>query len=182
MIAQGSDDISFIEIDSAIYYSDDSELSLEQSPFHYSTILGTACGFIPGIGSASHIYAAPQLDYRHSDRLSLQGGMMFMQSVSTLPVLNTEFNSSSSYSMFSVYISASYQVTENLSVHGTGIKGLINPFSSDELVNSGYNDLSFGATYSFGNFSIGATIHTSDMGGFYGPFHSSGIYGSPLIW
>ena len=158
------------------------EKSLSNSPFKFSTSIGTGFGFSPQLGSATHLYAAPHLDYQANNRLLIEGGIMAMQSFSNMGEISSEFPYPNSLSTISVYISATYQLTENLFLHGTGVKAMVNPFSSPTDMSYTYNDFSIGATYKIGNFSIGATIHSSDRGGFYASPFNNGMFGSPLMW
>lgn len=158
------------------------ENSLSNSPFRFGTTLGTGFGFSPQLGSTTHMYAAPHVDFQASNRLLIEGGIMAMQSFSNMRETSSEFLYPNSLSTISVYVSATYQLTENLFLHGAGVKAMVNPFAPRDEMNLTYNDFSIGATYKIGNFSIGATLHTSDRGSFYGSPFNNGMFGSPLMW
>lgn len=158
------------------------ENSHPRSPFKFNTSVGTGFGFSPQFGSATHMYARPHVDFQAQDRLLIQGGLTFMQSFSNMNEINSEFPLPNSLSTISVYMSATYQLTENLFLHGTGVKAMLSPFSSPTDMSYTYNDFSIGATYKIGNFSIGATLHSTDRGGFYASPFNNGMFGSPLMW
>jgi hypothetical protein len=120
----------------------------------------------------------------------MHGGMIISNHIPNL-LNGTEYNPGlSGYPDMSVFVAASYRVTEKLTLHGSGVKSLEMISVDDHIPFNNFHDLSVGATYNFGNFSIGASFHRTDPSYFRSPygagdFHRSpfgvGIFGSPFF-
>ncbi len=149
-------------------------------PWSFNTIIGTSFGYSPLFGSAINMFAAPQASFKANERLSFHGGLVVSQTVPLLMHSTEETFIPAAMPNMSTFASASYHLTENLIVHGTGIKSMVN-FPLDENRSAlDYHDLSIGATYNFGNVSIGASFHKSDNSYFRSPFgYGNSIFGSP---
>ena len=150
-------------------------------PWAFNTMVGTSFGYVPLFGSAMNMFAVPRASYKANERLSFHGGLIVSQ---TLPV---SMHSSedplipAGMSNISAFASASYRLTENLTLHGTGIKSMANLPLDENRSALDYHDLSIGATYDFGNFSIGASFHRSDNSFYRSPFgYGNSFYGSPF--
>ncbi len=151
------------------------------SPWSLSTSVGTSFSYSPWFGSAMQLYTAPHVSYAASDRLAFHGGLMVSR---TTPLMNAgagEISNFNGFTGISAFASASYRVSENLYIHGTGVKSFAMLPEGNELRALEYYDFSVGATYDFGNFSIGASIHRTDRP-YYGYPFGNGMFGSPLSW
>ncbi len=147
-------------------------------PWAFNTMVGTSLGYAPLFGSAMNMFAVPQASYRANERLSLHGGLIVSQTFPVLIHLSEEPLSSAGMSNISAFASASYRLTDNLTLHGTGIKSMANFPLDENRPAMDYHDLSIGATYDFGNFSIGASFHKSDNLYFRSPFgYGNNIFG-----
>ena len=89
-----------------------------------------------------------------------------------------------SYMNLSAFVAASYRLTDDLVVYGTGIKSLAGPFATGFNSELGFDDISLGAAYSIGNFTIGASFHSGPSKRFNrSPFNTGpGFYPSPIYW
>ncbi|MDF1570157.1 MAG: hypothetical protein P1P82_00860 [Bacteroidales bacterium] len=164
----------------------DREIPAEQqriNPWSYSTSVGTSFTYFPRFGSVMNMYAAPQLDYAATNRLAFHAGVMVGRTVPVTGIVNEESPLNAGMTNMSTYVAASYRLTENLVVHGSGTRSMALVPVNGELQTMQFNDLSIGATYNFGSFSIGATIHRSDAPFYSSPFGSvNPMYGTPLYW
>lgn len=171
------------EIDSIQRTTERTEQHLETSRWSRNMMLGTSYMFAPHFGSAMNMFFAPEATFSATNRLAFHGGLLVSH---TLPlssnIIGEEFNNQGFNSM-SVYMSASYRLTESLTIHGTGVKSLaVFPYQSGNSIRN-FQDLSVGASYSIGNFTIGASIHRSDYPYMTSPFgYGNHGYGSPLYW
>jgi hypothetical protein len=170
-----------------IDHAGDSPHSLEHgkkiSPWSFSTSVGTSFSTFPGHGSAMAMFADPRVNYAATERLGLHAGVSVGRILPFTGPVNGESNVSQGMTSISTYVAASYMLTENLVLHGSGSRNALLMPVDGELQPIQFNDLSFGATYHFGNFSIGATIHRSDGPAFGAPFGSGyNMYGSPFYW
>ncbi len=188
-VLQGQEDpVSKIwnEIDSLALHTSDRQ-TVSSGPvqhWYFNTTLGTSFTYAPYLGSAMSLFAAPHVEYRTTDRLSFHGGMMVSHAIPMIYTENPEYPLSYGINNVAGYLSATYRLTDNLYVHGTGVQGIaVFPSSSDQASFLRYNDLSVGATYKIGSFSIGASIHRSNspyMGLPYGIGHNR--FSSPYYW
>ena len=174
---QGQEEVSRIwsQIDS-IHQNPQTDISkLNAQRWNMSTSVGTSFGYSPYLGSSMNMFAAPHLNYSASERLTFHVGIMAMHSMPMLSALNNEDPYSEGFSNMSVFVAASYQLTNNLVLHGVGVKSIIGPMGFDDK-NIDFNDISIGATYNFGSFSVGASFHKSDNSFMRSPF---GVYNNP---
>lgn len=171
------------EIDSNGSGSDIPAEMQRSGPWSFSTTIGTSFSFFPRFGAAMNMYTAPQMNFAATDRLAFHAGVLVGRTLPVTGVLNEESPLNSGMTNMSTYVAASYRLTENLVVHGSGTRSLALVPLNGELQSMQFNDLSIGATYKFGNFSIGASIHRSDSPFYSSPFGGSNpMYGSPLFW
>jgi hypothetical protein len=150
---------------------------------HWDFSVGTSFSFMKGYGSGMMYYAAPGYILPLSNRWTLQGGMI-MGYYHGLNYLDTgESLWPGSYTNLAVYGAASYRMNDRLTLHGTGMKqlveGPITPFTPYPM-----DDLSLGATYRIGkNISIGASVHMRNYNGYYAaPTFGSPFSPSPFGW
>ncbi|MEX0986868.1 MAG: hypothetical protein WD052_05270 [Bacteroidales bacterium] len=156
---------------------------LSVNPWRFNTTVGTSLAYYPAFGSATNMFVAPHATYAAGNRLSFHGGIMASHTIPAFEQYNSEMSVPSGITSMSVFVSASYRISENLVVHGTGIKDMAMFPLDQERSNMNFQDLSLGATYNFGNFSIGASIHRSDHSRFSSPFgYGNNMYYSPFYW
>lgn len=153
------------------------------SPWSFSTSVGTSFLSFPRVGSAMNMYAAPQLNFAATGRLGLHAGVSVGRTLPLTGLVSDEITMNTGITNISTYVAASYLLTDNLVIHGSGSRSVLMVPVDGDLQSVQFNDLSIGATYNFGNFSIGATIHHSDAP-LFGPSFGSGssMYGTPLFW
>ncbi|MCF8381609.1 MAG: hypothetical protein K9H49_18695 [Bacteroidales bacterium] len=155
----------------------------------YNTSIGTSFFYSGAYGSGNEFFAAPELSYGLTPRLSLHGGVMFSYT-SFFGLQNGTEEGGAPMRAFpgmSIYGAANYQLNERVSFYGTGIRHMSTfiPGEKQNFVNPGYYSYSFGSTYKIGkNISIGASIHVRDRNTYYSPFSfpSSGGNYSPFYW
>jgi hypothetical protein len=153
------------------------------SPWSLSTSVGTSFLAFPGHGSAMSMFAAPQVNFSATERLGLHAGVSVGRILPVMGPVDSESFLNPGMTTISSYVAASYMLTENLVIHGSGSRNALLMPVDGELQPVHFNDLSVGATYHFGNFSIGATIHRSDGPALGAPFGSgSNMFGAPFYW
>jgi len=151
-------------------------------PGSFNVSLGTSYSYMKGYGSGMAFFAAPTYTLPLNNRWSLHGGVVATQYQSFTPGAPQEIYFPSSFSSFSVFVAASYQMSDRLVLHGTGVKQMISapasPFTPYPMDN-----LSLGATYKLGdNFSIGATIHLNNGQGYYSTPMNGYMFQPPFGW
>ncbi len=183
--AQTNDGVALHQVADSLYLAeriDSKEAKI--SPWNFHTTLGSSFYFAPGYGAGSNVFAAPHLNYSATNRLSFHGGFVASQNFPLYTSLREDAGSLKSFTNLSMFVAASYQVTKDLVVFGTGMRSMIGPGLADPNNSFSMDDLSFGAAYSFGNFTIGASFQ-SGYSNSYGntPFNSGrGLYPSPFYW
>ncbi len=152
-------------------------------PWSFTSQLGTSYIFSPYFGSAMNMFAAPQVNYAPTGKLAFHAGVSVGRTVPVTRLIDEEAPVNAGMTNMSTYVAASYRLSENLVVHGAGTKSVLLVPVDGKLQSMNFNDISIGATYDFGNFSIGANIHRSDAPGYMSPFGGgSNMYGAPLFW
>ena len=146
--------------------------------FHYS--IGSAITIVPHTGSMSGITFTPSVFLPLSSRLSVEGGIIAGRFYSTLPGFKQEGIGLSSFNELSVYGLATYRVTPQFTVFGSGIKQVTGSSSLYTIPKSIYT---IGSSYNFGSFSIGLTLRMAKQEGNFNafPFNSSQGFGSPFM-
>ena len=144
--------------------------------------VGTSFSYSRGFGSGMMYYAAPMYTMPLNNRWALHGGMIASHSVGLNNTFTGETLLPSSFSSMALFVAASYQMNDRLILHGTGVKQLASvpasPFTPYPMDN-----LSLGATYKLGdNFTIGATIHMNNGGGYYSSPYNRTSFQSPFFW
>lgn len=147
-------------------------------PGAWNLSAGTNFSYFPGYGPGIGFYATPVYSVGLTERWSLHGGMMVS---SFSPVShNTDplrLQNPPAFTSLAVFAAASYRMTENLTLHGSGMRHF-SPGASTRATSFSLNDVSMGATLKLGNnVSIGASIRMLKG---YGHYFSPPIVGSPL--
>ena len=144
--------------------------------------VGTSYSYSKGFGSGMMYYTAPMFTMPLNNRWAMHGGMIASHYQGFNNTYSGESLLPNSFSSMALFAAATYQMSDRLVLHGTGVKQLIStpvtPFTSYPMDN-----LSLGATYKLGNnITIGATIHMNNGRGFYSnPFNGS-MHQSPFFW
>lgn len=171
------------EIDNNNSSVDQAIASQPIKPWSFSSQLGTSYMFSPYFGSAMNMFAAPQVNYAATGKLAFHAGVSVGRTVPVTNLMDEEAPVNAGITNMSTYVAASYRLSKNLVVHGAGTKSVLLVPVDGKLQSMNFNDISIGATYDFGNFSIGATIHRSDAPGYMSPFGGgNNMYGAPLFW
>lgn len=144
--------------------------------------VGTSFSYSKGFGSGMMYYAAPMYTIPLNNRWALHGGMIASHSVGLNNTFTGETLLPNSFSSMALFVAASYQMNDRLILHGAGVKQLVttpaSPFTPYPIDN-----LSLGATYKLGNnFTIGATIHMNNGGGYYSAPYNRTSFQSPFFW
>lgn len=192
--AQEEVDRIWKQVDSISRYAETVETSEGIKPWSFNTMIGTSFGYSPLFGSAMSLYAAPHARFQANERLSFMGGMLVSHTFPGWMDSSGENPGMRNISNLSAFLSATYFLTENLVLHGTGVRSIAHYPIDLNRPSLNFQDLSVGATYHIGNFSIGASFHRSDNSfhrspfgygnSFYGsPFgYGTGMYGPPFFW
>ena len=154
----------------------------EEKPGSWNLSVGTSFSYSKGFGSGMMYYAAPMYTIPLNNRWALHGGMIASHSVGLNNTFTGETLLPNSFSSMALFVAASYQMNDRLILHGTGVKQLVvapaSPFTPYPMDN-----LSLGATYKLGNnFTIGATIHMNNGGGYYSSPYNRTSFQSPFFW
>jgi len=182
---QNNDEVSLHQYADSIYVEESSEISPEKiSPWNYSTTVGASFSYFPGYGSSTNMFVAPHLDFSATNRLSFHGGMIASQNFPMFNSVGGETGNYQSFTNLSMFVAASYQLSKDFVVYGTGVKRMINPGLTGQNANFAMDDFSIGAAYSFGNFTIGASFHSGNTNPYRSsPFNTGrGMYSSPFYW
>lgn len=151
-------------------------------PAYFNVSLGTSYSYMKGYGSGMAFFAAPSYTLPLTNRWSLHGGLIATQYQSFNGTMPQESFYPNSFSSFSVFVAASYQMSERLVLHGTGVKQLISAPVSP-LTPYPMDNLSLGATYKLGdNISIGASIHLNKGQGYYSTPMNGYMFQPPFGW
>jgi hypothetical protein len=151
-------------------------------PGHFNVSLGTSYSYMKGYGSGMAFFAAPTYTLPLNNKWSLHGGFIATQYQSFNGTMTQESFYPNSFSSFSVFVAASYQMNDRLVLHGTGVKQLISAPVSP-LTPYPMDNLSLGATYKLGdNISIGASIHLNQGQGYYSSPMNGYMFQPPFGW
>jgi len=151
-------------------------------PGYWNMNFGTGFTYMKGFGSGMMFYAAPTYTLPLNDKWAFHGGVVASQHQGLNSYFSDESVLPGSFFTLSVFAAASYQMSDRLILHGTGVKQLISapvsPFMPYPMDN-----LSLGATYKLGeNISIGATIHMNNGRGYYATPFGGHSFQSPYFW
>ena len=144
--------------------------------FRFNARTGTSFAYFPGYGSASNFYVAPGMDLSATSRLTFHAGFMASQGIPYNMRFNPEIQEFGTWTSLSAYVAASYRLTDNLLIYGSGMRSLVSP-GMQGFFNPGLDDLSIGASYKIGNFTIGASFHQGQRNPYMStPFNNNGGY------
>jgi len=161
---------------------DEADLRKEAKQRAWNLSVGTSYSYMTGYGSGMMFYAAPTFTLPLNNRWALHGGLIASQYQGMNASFAGESLWPSSFSSVALFAAASYQMSDRLVLHGTGVKQLItappSPFTPYPMDN-----LSLGATYKLGNnITIGATIHMNQGQGYYTTPFGGTRFHSPFYW
>ena len=139
---------------------------------HYS--VGSTFIIVPHLGTVTGFTLSPFISIPLSPRLSVDGGIIVGRFYSALPDFNPEGAINGAFNELSIYGSASYHISSQFTVYGTGIKQLAGTSPFYFLPKSSY---ATGSTYNFGNFSIGITLQMSKWNDNLSPLPFNGTQG-----
>jgi len=170
----------------AAFQAEDASLntSLEgkKLPGQFHVSLGTNFSYMKGFGSGMAFFAAPTYTLPLNNKWSLHGGFIATQYQSFNGSMPQESFLPNSFSSFAVFAAASYQMSDRLVLHGTGVKQLISAPVSP-LTPYPMDNLSLGATYKLGdNITIGASIHMNKGYGYYSTPMNGYMFQPPFGW
>lgn len=155
----------------------------------FNTNIGSNFFYAGDFGSGSEFFAAPEMSYGLTPKLSLHGGMMFSYTSFFGFPNETESGNQNylAYPGISLYGSASYQFSEKLSFYGIGIRHMsaFFPFEENDFNKPVNYSFRFGSNYKLGkNVTIGASIQVRDRSSYFSPFSgpSREGYYSPFYW
>ena len=120
--------------------------------------VGSTVMVIPHYGTLTGFSVSPFLSVPLSPKLSVDGGIIAGRYYSTLRNFNPEGAINGAFNEISVYASAIYHISPQLTLYGTGIKQLTGTSLLNYLPKSSY---SIESSYNFGNFSIGVKLEMS---------------------
>lgn len=144
--------------------------------------VGTSYFYARGFGSGMNYFVAPTYSVPLNQRWSLHGGMIASQTRGLGSHFEGESLLPDSYSSMALFVAGSYQMSDRLMIHGTGVKQLLSmpvtPFSAYPM-----DHFSLGATYRLGNnITIGASVHMNNgMGTYTSPLNGT-MFPPPFIW
>jgi hypothetical protein len=138
--------------------------------------VGSTFMVVPHSGTVTGFTLSPSFSIPLSSKLSVNGGIIAGRYYSTLWNSNPEGAMYGSFSVLSVYGSASYHINPHLTLYGMGIKQLTNTSPFYFLPKSSYT---IGSSYNFGSFSIGVALQMSKWNNNFSPIpfnNSHGFY------
>jgi hypothetical protein len=138
--------------------------------------IGSSFMVIPSVGSVTGFTVSPSLSIPLSPRLSVHGGIIAGRYYSNLWNSNPEGTMNGAFNEISVYGSASYRVTSQLTLYGMGVQRLTGASPFYSLPKSSY---SIGSNYNFGSFSIGVELQMSKWDNGFNPINGSPGFYSP---
>jgi hypothetical protein len=138
--------------------------------------IGSSFMVIPRVGSVTGFTVSPSLTVPLSPRLSINGGIIAGRYYSSLWNSNPEAAMNGAFNEISIYGSASYRVTSQLTLYGMGVQRLTGASPFYSLPKSSY---SIGSNYNFGSFSIGVELQMSKWDNGFNPVNGSPGFYSP---
>ena len=170
--------------DDAYVQSDDEEYVLEKDSvkstnnIHYNFEMGVGFGSGYGGGSNFNSYYKPSVSYQATDKLTVNVGLMYVNS----QLNNSRLYGENNYQFFSgniseyyTYVSAQYQLTERLSVGGSVYYNMTDyqpiPGSSNLANRSSVDHIGYSANFKYKvseSMSIQGEIRVGDR---YSPFN-----------
>ena len=136
--------------------------------------VGSTFIIIPHLGTVTGFTLSPFISIPLSPRLSVDGGIIAGRLYSSLSDFNPEGVINGAFNELSVYGSASYHISSQFTVYGTGIKQLAGTSPFNLIPKSSYT---IGSTYNFGSFSIGVALQVSKWNNNFSPLPFNGTQG-----
>ena len=136
--------------------------------------VGSTILVIPRSGTVTGFTLSPFLSMPLSPKLSVEGGIIAGRYYPSFRDLNTEGELNGAFNALSVYGSASYHVSSQLTLYGSGIKQLAGASPFYSLPKSSYT---IGSSYNFGSFSIGLSLQMSKWNNNLSPAPFNGTQG-----
>jgi hypothetical protein len=136
--------------------------------------IGSSFLVIPHFGTVAGFTMSPFLTVPLSSKWSVEGGIIAGRYYPAFRNFNPEGEINGAYNALSVYGSASYHVSSQLTLYGTGIQQLAGTSPFNPLPKSSYT---IGSTYNFGSFSIGLSLQMSKWNENLSPFPFNGTQG-----
>ncbi len=151
-----------------------------EKPGSWNLSVGTSYFYSKAFGSGMMYYTAPMFTMPLNNRWAVHGGVIATHYRGLSNSFTGEFLLPATFSGMALFAAASYQMSDRLVLHGTGVKQLasapVNAFTAYPMDN-----LSLGATYKLGNnITIGASIHMNNGRGAYSTPYNGSMYPSPF--
>jgi len=170
---------------SGTHDDDKSELVLFKPVANY--YIGSSFMVTPQLGSVTSFNFSPSLSIPLSPRLSVEGGIIASYYYTAPWKSESEGLAYGPFAGLSVYGSASYLVSPQLTLYGSAIKQISGTLPFNTLPKNSYT---IGSSYNFGSFSIGVSFQTTKWDDAYSPYQISGPRGLnspveqrwPYIW
>ena len=151
---------------------DKTETILFKPVLHYS--VGSNFLVAPHLGSFSSVILSTAVTVPLSPRLSVEGGIMASYYYSAPFKTDITGFPYGSFNGLSLYGSAIYQFTPQLTFYGSAINQIAGTSPFYSLPKSSYT---IGSAYNFGNFSIGVSFQMSNWDNINSPFPMNGSQG-----
>jgi hypothetical protein len=136
--------------------------------------VGSSFMVIPHFGTITGFTVSPSISIPLSQKWSVEGGIIAGRYYPAYRNFNPEGDMNGAFNALSVYGSASYHISSQLTLYGTGIKQLTGTSPFYTLPKSSY---AIGSTYKFSNFSIGVMVEVSKWNDNLSPLPFSGSQG-----
>jgi hypothetical protein len=120
--------------------------------------VGSTFMIVPHVGTVTGFTLSPSFSIPLSPKLSVEGGIIAGRYYSALSDFNPEVSKNGAFNELSLYGSAIYHVSPQLTLYGSGIRQLTGTSPLYSIPKSSY---AIGSTYNFGNFSVGFTLQMS---------------------
>lgn len=134
--------------------------SAHQRRIDGSFVAGTVFMSYPEIMPFTTLYAAPGISYQMTPGLELHGGIMAV-STSVFPFAEElRFREPHASVNLSMYLAASYRLNDYVMLHGSGTRHIYTGPRSSLMRSRSFDDISLGASFTIGNITIGASIHS----------------------
>jgi len=169
LVAQTAEESVTMLRDSVMVETDSHEAGIikKNSGLRVGMNVGTSYAFASGYGSGMRFYAAPTLTMPVTGRLSLHAGVLASSFYPVSGKLVPETGMPAMLSSLSLFAAASYQLNDRLTLHGAGVKQLVNAPVNYPLMPYPVDNLSLGATFRLGdNVTIGASVSVRSNNGY----------------
>ena len=136
--------------------------------------VGSSLMIIPHYGTVTGFTFSPFLTVPLSPKWSVEGGIIAGHYYPSFRNLNPDGAINGAFNEISVFGSASYHVSSQLTLYGMGMKQLTGTSPFYSLPKSSY---AIGSSYNFGHFSIGVTLEMSNYNNILSPLPFNGTQG-----